>query len=159
MKFSPQQVLADGLQSGVVAALSSAALIALRGQIENKNPLAPINAISHIAWDDEAFDAKDLDIKHTLVGLSINDTAMITWGVIFEAFRVATNSRGDAAKTIGCGATVSVLAWLLDYKIVPPRLTPGVEAHLSKRSIAMIYVGLAMALSGSALWRDQGEKT
>ena len=111
MKFSWQQVLAGGLQSGVIAALSSAAVIALRGQIENKNPIAPINAISHIAWDDEAFDAKNLDIKHTLVGLSINDTAMITWGVIFEALRTMTDSRGNAVKTVGCGAMLAVLAW------------------------------------------------
>ena len=158
MKINCQQVLADGLQSGVVAALSSATVIALRGYIENHNAIAPINAISHIAWDDEAFDAKNLDIKHTLVGLSINDTAMITWGVIFEALRTITDSRGDVAKTVGCGATLAVAAWVLDYKVVPPRLTPGVEAHLSKRSIAMIYLVFATALSANALWRDQGEK-
>lgn len=157
MKISLQQVLADGVHSGIVAALSSAALIALRGHIENRNAVAPINAISHIAWDEEAFGADKLDIKHTLVGLSINDTAMITWGVIFESVRSLTNSRGDIAKTLSCGAGLSILAWLIDYKIVPPRLTPGIEAHLSQRSIALIYTGFAVALSASGLWHDQKE--
>lgn len=157
MKFSLSQVLADGVQSGVVAALSSAALMAMRGQIENGNPVAPINAISHIAWDEKAFEADKLDIKHTLIGLSINDTAMITWGVIFELLRTVTKSRGNMPKTVGCAAGLALLAWAIDYKIVPSRLTPGIEAHLSQRSIAMIYLAFALALSGSALWRDRGE--
>ncbi len=159
MKISLQQVLADGVHSGVVAALGSAALIAVRGQIENGNPVAPINAISHIAWDDEAFDADKLDIKHTLVGLSINDTAMMSWGVIFELLRAVTKSRGSVAKTAGCAAGMAGLAWAIDYKIVPPRLTPGIEAHLSKRSLAMIYCAFALALMGSAWWRDKKATT
>ncbi len=157
MKISPMQVLADGLKSGTVAAISSAALMAVRGQIENGNAIAPINAISHIAWDDEAFEAKSLDLKHSVVGLAINDSAMISWGVIFEAMRAFTKSRESVAKTVGCASVLAILAWVIDYKIVPPRLTPGVEAHLSKRSIWMLYISLASALSASALWRDRSE--
>ena len=43
------------------------------------------------------------------------------------------------------------LAYVIDYKIVPKRLTPGFEYVLPRRSLATVYVVKALALAAGGL--------
>lgn len=56
------------------------------------------------------------------------------------------------ARALPGGACVAALAYVTDYHLVPARLTPGFERHLSRRALFFVYAVLAMALAaGGAL--------
>jgi hypothetical protein len=38
------------------------------------------------------------------------------------------------------------VAYVVDYHVVPKRLTPGIESRLSCRSLLLVYVVLALSL-------------
>lgn len=178
------------------------------GAKEGSGALAPLNAVSHIAWGDEAFSAQGFSARHTLTGLAANTAANVSWGVLYELLLVVVK-RSDAARdaaarsdNLRCipesaaaaqcsikrrgakssgakgraarngppehcaagawsgavsralpgGALVAALAYVTDYHIVPARLTPGFEKHLSRRALFFIYLVLALALAaGGAL--------
>jgi hypothetical protein len=42
---------------------------------------------------------------------------------------------------------ISAVAAVVDLKLVPKRLTPGFEARLSNRSLALVYAGFATGLA------------
>jgi hypothetical protein len=56
-----------------------------------------------------------------------------------------------AAVSAAAGATAT-LAYAVDYHVVPKRLTPGFEAHLSGRSMFYVYAAFATRIRcGSAM--------
>ena len=114
--------------------------------VENRRSVGALNAISHIAWEDDALSQDKVSAKYTGVALGLNMTAHAGWALIYEAF--FGKSRG--AKSLFGGALVAALAYIVDYKIVPPRFTPGFEHRVSGRSIFWIYVALALALAKRA---------
>jgi hypothetical protein len=128
-----------------VGVATTAAVIAC-DYAENRRLLGALNAISHIAWEDDALHQDELSAKYTGVALGMNLTAHAGWALIYEAF--FGTSRG--AKSLAGGALVATLAYIVDYKVVPPRFTPGFEHRLSCRSLLFIYVALAVALATKA---------
>ena len=65
----------------------------------------------------------------------------------WEAALTNTLSAGD---TVLAAAATSSLAYIVDYKVVPQRLQPGFDAHVSRRSIGAFYVTFAAALAATA---------
>ncbi len=151
------KTLSVALQDCVPRALSTGVLttvaVALCGQIENGNAVAPINAISHIVWDDDALDKDDLSLKYSGVASLINLSAHGGWALIYEFFFGELRDEGKKARPMTGALAVSLLAYLIDYHIVPPRLTPGMEHRLSRRALWPIYAALALGL-----WLPRGKK-
>jgi hypothetical protein len=139
--------LGDTLRTGAGAALATTLAIAACGVIELDNAAAPLNAISHIVWGDEAAAASDLSIKYTLIGLALNAAAMLLWAAIFEAVIALGPRVNRMAWALFAGAAVSALAYAVDYYVVPERLAPGFETRLSVWSLLAIYVVLAGSLA------------
>jgi hypothetical protein len=79
---------------------------------------------------------------------------MFGWALIFHTI-LGSRARPGAGKSLAGGALVSLLAWVVDYRVVPPRLTPGIEARLSGRSIFVTYVVLALVLAIGAAGRRE----
>jgi hypothetical protein len=50
---------------------------------------------------------------------------------------------------------VAAIANVVDFKLTPQRLTPGFEKHLSKRSLAIVYVSFAAGLAAAAYVRQR----
>jgi hypothetical protein len=127
---------------------------ALCGWQEQHNAIAPLNAISHIAWGEEAAVQDEYSTKYTATGVVLNMAAMWSWSLIFEALRHAAG-KGDKSRpvthSVAGGALVSALAYVVDYHIVPKRLTPGLEDRLSSRSLLVIYIVLATSLAAGGL--------
>jgi len=46
---------------------------------------------------------------------------------------------------------MSTIAAIIDYGITPKRFTPGWEEVLSKRSIGLTYVAMALGLAAGAM--------
>ncbi len=138
--------LGDTLRTGTGAALATTLAISACGVMELDNAAAPLNAISHIVWGDEAGAANDLSIKYTLVGLALNAGAMLFWAAIFEAV-IALTPRARVPWALFTGAAVAAGAYAVDYYIVPERLAPGFETRLSAWSLLAIYMVLAGSLA------------
>lgn len=133
-----------------VGVVTTAAVVAC-DYLENRRALGALNAISHIAWEDDALVQDELSAKYTGLALGLNMSAHAGWALIYELF--FGGSRG--AKALTGGALVSLLAYIVDYKIVPPRFSPGFEHRVSCRSLLWIYVVLALGLSFGAQSKNE----
>lgn len=147
-------------QKIVLVPLVSAGAVALAGKIEDDDALAPLNAISHIVWGDEAFEQRDFSLRYTGTALLLNGVSVASWALLHEwlisRHRNRRRSRNRAQSNLAPfagGALVSLVAYLADYHLVPERLKPGFERHLQPKSLLFIYVLLALALGASNLWK------
>lgn len=146
-----KRALADSIATGVTADLATGAAVALLGRRDSGSAVAPINAASHVYWGDEAAATEQVTLRHTLPGLLINVGAGIWWSLVFQKlFGDAVDRRGLPAAIVG-GAATSALAYILDYRILPKRLTPGWEYRLSRRSLFMALAALGAGMAAGAL--------
>lgn len=135
---------------GALTSVTTTLTAALCGWRESHNALAPLNAVSHILWGDEATSQDRISLKYTATGVALNTAAMFSWALVF----VKLFGRGQTNHTtssLSGGALVSLLAYIVDYHVVPRRLTPGIEARLSSCSLLVIYVVLALSLAAGGL--------
>lgn len=147
-------LLRNAAVGGTLATVSTTAALLLAGD-EDGNRAAPINAVSHIAWGDDAFDHDGPSLKHTPAGFTLNALANGMWAFVHEAI-FGRKGRSSVPAALATGAAVSALAYAVDYHAVPERLKPGFEKKLNRRSLAGVYVVLALSLAAGALLRDEG---
>lgn len=133
------------LRSGGAAALSSALALMWRGRHDAGSATAPLNAVSHIAYGDEAFEVDRPTLRHTLPGVLLHAASGVFWALLFEGLRGHHARRGLGATAADAVAATAVAA-VVDLAIVPRRLTPGFERRLSARSLALVYGALAAGL-------------
>ena len=162
--FFPQGVtnlehfLANSLWTGAVASVSTALAATACGAIENGKALAPLNAVSHIFWGDEAARRDGPSWKYTAVGLALNTAATTSWAALYEMLFGRAAAKSDLVGPFLGGAVVSVIAYITDFHIVPAWLTPGFEKRLSNRSMLGIYAALALGVTFGSLWQPDFEK-
>ena len=144
--------------TGTIAALATAVTAALYARRYNMASAAPINAVSHVVWGDEAGAHDELSVKYTGTGFATNHAACIFWAAIYEAAFGADAQRGEAAKALAGAALISGIAFVTDYHLVPRRLTPGYELRLPGRALAAIYGALAAALPLRGLFQSAGRR-
>jgi len=150
-----KSALRDGMVSGSAASLATTLAVGVCGLREIGNAVAPINAVSHIAWGESAAQADEFSAKHTLAGLAINAAACYSWAVLYEEFFGEPADGGDMKIAMLGGAAVAGAAYVIDYHIVPKRLTPGFEKRLGCKSLIAIYSVLALSLGLSSLARKK----
>lgn len=143
----------EALISAGLATVATTAVAAFLGKREADSMFAPINAVSHIAWGDEAAEADKPDVRHTGVGFLLHAGAMLTWSLVQEFFFSRMGRKRDIRQELAAGALTSGLAYVTDYKLVPKRLTPGFELRLSNKSLAVIYLALAAGLTAGLILR------
>jgi len=149
-----QQALARSPATGAAAGIAAVAAIALLGRRDSGSALAPVNAATHVVAGDAAGLVERATLRHTLPGLAINLGAGLWWALVFEKlFGEQVDQHGAAAAALG-GAATAGLAFLVDYRLLPPRLSPGWELRLSKRSLltSLGAMGAGLAL-GAVLQR------
>jgi hypothetical protein len=93
-------------------------------------------------------------VRYTLTGFAIHQAAAVFWGVLFEKL-VPRAPRKRPAGTAAAAAATAATAYFVDYHVVPKRLTPGFEVHLSPRSMAYVYTAIATGLALSAWLRTE----
>ena len=140
------ETLQDALVAGSIVAAATIAAVALRGLNDSGSAVAPLNASSHVIYGPEAGEVDHPDLKHTLPGLAINAGASVFWATVYERLFGRAITRGDVGKALLGGGTVAGFAYLLDYHLLPKRLTPGWEERVTGRSLAMIFGVMALTL-------------
>jgi hypothetical protein len=144
------QAWRDGNRSGALASLLSAAVLAEASRRETGSPFACLNSTSHWIWGDEAARHEAASLSHTAAGYLIHHAASCFWGVLYERMVGERTDRLPPGAKVAAGLAAAGFACLVDYRLVPHRLTPGFEFRLSRRSIAAGYFafGLGLALAG-----------
>ena len=148
----------NALITGTIAGLATALTATLCAKRYGVAPAAPINAVSHVVWGEEAGAHDEVSAKYTGTGLATNHAACIFWAAIYEAVFAADAERGDSGKALAGAALVTGIAYVTDYHVVPKRLTPGYELRLPRRALACIYGALAAALPLRGLLRCAGRR-
>jgi hypothetical protein len=156
-------ILRRGTMSGSVAGGAAALTAAVRAPLDCSTAYAPINAVTHCIWPRRAFAETGPSARFTLTGLAIHQASAIFWGLLFETCveraaglrdRVGERSTGmQAATAIAAAGATAAVAYAVDYHVVPERVTPGFDAHLSNRSMFCVYTALAAGFAAAALIR------
>lgn len=148
---SGRETLARAAAAGSFAGLLTTAAVAVAGARETGSAAAPINATSHVLWGDAAGRTDAVDVKHTLPGFFINVGAGVFWALVHELV-LARLPRRDRAAAVASGAAVAGLAYVVDYHLIPRRLSPGWELRLPRKSVALGFavLGLSLAVAGLA---------
>lgn len=142
----PFAALRESWPRALAASSATAVVVALCGQAENGNAVAPINAISHILWDEAALSQDEISLEFTGAALALNASANFSWAFLFELFFGQARDENRVTTALAGAIAVAALAYVVDYHIVPPRLTPGFEHRLPRRSLWPIYAALAFGL-------------
>lgn len=133
------------LVSGSTASLLSSVAVAAHSRARSGKAASGVNATSHWVWGERAMWRHRVDVPHTALGYAIHHASSLWWAGLFELRAPSYGPRGVAA----LGAATAVTAYVVDYHVVPKRLTPGFERHLSPAGMACAYAafgaGLAMA--------------
>ena len=147
----------DGAQAGTIASLLSAGVLAEASRREAGSPFACVNATSHWIWGDQAARHQTPSLRHSVTGYLIHHAASCFWGILYERAVGDWTDRLPAAAKVAAGLTAAGVACLVDYRLVPHRLSPGFELRLSRRSIAAGYLafGLGLALAGMGRGEQQ----
>jgi hypothetical protein len=139
-------LLRDSLVTGTVASAVTAIVLALLAKAEGAAPIQPINATSHWLHGEDAGKVRGIDASHTGTGLATHCGACLLWASLFETIRAAAPHAGPV-RIVRDAAAVSTIAAVVDYGLVPRRLTPGWEEPLPIRSVAGGFAGLALGLA------------
>jgi hypothetical protein len=146
MMAEPARVLVSAFVSGSITGLVSAGALAALTRMEGQPPAAPINATSHWWHGDRARTARGTDLAHTCLGFATHHASSVLWAVLFEALRARHRKTG--VKCIARDAAiVAATAGVVDYMLIPRRLSPGWELVLPARSVAAGLVALAAGLT------------
>lgn len=154
-----QQLLRNTLFSGAVGAAAVCGAIALLGRKDSGSSLAPLNASSHLYWGSQAGEVERVTLAHTVPGVAINVGASFWWALVFElAFgrklgngELGNAKTGNVMKALGGGLATACLAYIVDYRLVPKRLTPGWEQRLSSQSVLLGLAALGAGIGAGAL--------
>ncbi|MCW5935866.1 MAG: hypothetical protein KIT11_00980 [Fimbriimonadaceae bacterium] len=139
---------------GLPAAVATTVALLAFGKAENRSAAAPINAVSHIAFGDEALTVDEPEPKYFVTGLVLNAFALFGWAGLAELWFRARGGKPSAAEKTAVSAAVTGIAYVTDFHLVPPRLSPGFEHRICRRSLYATYAVLALALAGGALLRS-----
>ena len=127
--------------SGVLGAAAAGVAAAVAGRRQTGSYAAPLNATSHIVWGNDAARRSGVSAKHTGVGVLLHLGASLFWSAIYHALPGPSAVRAPA---------VAGLAYVVDYHVVPQRLTPGFEMRISTGALAAVYAALALGFLCSA---------
>jgi hypothetical protein len=134
--------LVKSLISGSIVSGVTTAVLALLARVGGGHAVQPVNSTSHWYWGEAAGRSRAIDLGHTLLGFGTHHGASVFWAGIYQAIRRTRPERSEVVDAVG----VSVVAALVDYGLVPKRLTPGWEKVVPPSSIAIAYVAMAAAL-------------
>ena len=109
----------------------------------------PLNATSHGLYGPEAAQFTGFDLAHTVVGAVIHVASCFFWAAV-AVLMLCGVQRGNMALAAGAGLATAALAGVVDYALMPARLTPGWELVLPPAGVmaglASMGVGLAIGL-------------
>lgn len=147
--------LREGVVAGTMASLLSTAVLAIAGLRQAGSAVAPTNAVSHWLWGEESLHEQRPTLRHTLAGYVTHHLAAIFWAALYSRLYGHRTAAKTLPHAVAGGVATSAVACLVDYQLVPKRLTPGFEHRLSTAAMLATYGALAAGFAIGALLLDQ----
>lgn len=141
-------MLLRALASGTAASLLSTLVSSCYGQRRTDSYASSSNDTSHWLWGERAHGQDGADLRHTATGYAIHHASSVWWAAWYEAWLARSGSRPVAK-----AAAMAAIAYAVDYHVVPRRLTPGFERHVTARGMLATYAAFGVGLAGVALAR------
>jgi hypothetical protein len=135
-----------GVWIGLIAAAATAGALVGFGWVRG-TPVQPLNTLAHMVVGSRAFHVRSVDPLVTTMGMAVHVLSLVIWGLLFSL--ALAHARG-----IRLWATALVFAALVavvDFIVVPDRLSPGFDAMLTRGELIVLYGLLAIALAGSVV--------
>lgn len=148
MNYRP--LLRETLFAGLGAGLLSALAVAQGSRANGHRAVAGLNAPSHWLWGDDALRAETPSVRHTVVGVATHQASAFFWAGLYAVMR-ALHRRPTPVNAVTDAVTVMGAAIVVDLALVPKRLTPGFEHHLTSRRLGVVYIALALGLIAGAM--------
>jgi hypothetical protein len=146
-----KDALAEGLLSGTLAAVLSAAVVAVAGRKQSGSAIAPINAVSHWLWGDAAAREESIDARHTGVGAVTQMLAGIFWGTLHAKLRPRVPHSDIVPAAIAGGVATAAVAGVVDYGLIPKRFTPGYELRVSSGAVLLALGAIAAGIAAGTV--------
>lgn len=140
------------LTLGSLASALSAVALAWHGRRETGSAAAPVNAVSHWVWGDEAIHRDAPDTGHTALGAAIHSASSMLWAGVYAWLRQGRR-QPTLANAASDAAAVTALAAFVDLKLTPHRFTPGFERRLSTPRLTQVYVAFGLGLLAGEVLR------
>ena len=146
-----KQALREGVVTGTAACVLSLAVLALAGRREAGSAVAPVNAVSHWLWGEDALHENQATLRHTLLGYVTHHLSAIFWAVLYARLWGHRPAAKSLPQAIAGGVATTAIASVVDYGLMPRRLRPGFEERLSTRSTVAAFGAIAAGLAVGAL--------
>ena len=147
-------IFGRALVSGTLAAAAVTLAASLAARRATGSSAAALNATSHFLWGDRAARRNAYSLKYTGVGFAANYGASVFWALLYEALGSSRRTRSRALRD---AAATAAIAYVVDYHVVPKRLTPGFELRIPSKALAAVYAALALGLSLRDLFGGSGK--
>lgn len=151
-----KRTLREGLLSGTLAGLFSAAVLLVTGKRDTGSAVAPVNAESHWLWGDESLREDRPTLRHTLTGIVTHQLSTVFWATLYALVRGQRHAVKSVPQALLGGIATSAAAAAIDYTLVPKRFTPGFENRLSTTSMVGVFAAIAGGIAlGALLLRER----
>lgn len=144
------QALREGAVAGSVASILSTLVLGALGARQAGSAAAPVNAVSHWLWGEEALRQDAPTWRHTLTGYLTQHAASVFWATLYARLYGHREEAKRLPQAIAGGVATSAVAYVVDYTITPKRLTPGYEHRLDGKGMLAVYAALALGLAAGA---------
>jgi hypothetical protein len=137
--------------TGGIAGVLSAAFIVAASVRETGSPASGINGASQAFLGRNATRVRRIDFRHTLTGLFVHHASALWWAGVHEGRRLREMVPNPCIRAL----LVMAGAGVLDYGVLPRRLSPGLEGQLSRRTIAATFGVIAAGLALGSWIQDR----
>ena len=143
--------LLQALLAGSLGSVLSTVALAAAGRRQAGSAAAPLNAISHWYWKDEALHRQETDLTHTAAGYLTHHGVSIFWAAVHAALAHRRPALRTGAGVVAGAIATSAAACFADFRLAPHRFTPGYEHRLSRSALLAVYAAFAVGLGAGAL--------
>ncbi len=134
-----------GMWIGLVAAAATAGALVGFGWARGA-PVHPLNTVAHILVGSRAFDIRAVHPLVTPAGIFVHALSLVAWGILLSL--VLGRARGARALAIAFVFAAAVA--LIDFVVLPERLSPGFESMLTRGEVVVVYGVMAVAMAVAA---------
>jgi hypothetical protein len=151
MMKDQMRTLSEVAIPGLLAGAVLSAILAARGRVDRGSAAAPLNAPTQVVRGQAALEDTRFRPQVTGAGVLINLGGGVFWATAMELLFGRVLRSGGAGTALAAGAATSALAWIVDYHVVPYRLSPGFQERVSRESLLLAHGAFALCL-GLGSW-------
>ena len=149
------KTIRKAMVSGAVASVLSTISLAILGKSELDRTAAPVNGPSQWIWGRHAPFQNRFSWQYTVVGYAIHHAASVFWAIFHEKHLEQLDPEEGSGALIVPAIVTTAAAYVIDFYVVPKRLSAGFEQRLSKGALFIVYGTFALGLAGGALINRQ----